>query len=372
MAEREQEQNRTEQATSFKLKEARDRGLVVKSVELNSALVTLAFVALLYVVGRSLLERQLRLDASLLSQAHRLGFSESAATSWLTAALADTLGLLAPVFGVLIAAGVLAGLVQTGPVFSFEPLKPEMDRINPVSGLKRLFSIRMVFEAVKGLIKLALVGYALFSILEGLVPLALALSQTAPAAYARIGIETVGALIFKLSLVMLAIALIDAAYVRWEYRRRMMMSRRELREELKHREGDPKIRARIRELQREMRKRGRALKRVPEADVLITNPQHLAVALLYRREKMSAPQMIAKGAGEMAQRMTKLARRHGVTVVENRRLARALFLRAKLDEPIPPATYPEAARVLAWVYSLRDLKKQSSEGFAAQPQGSAR
>ena len=371
MAEREQEQNRTEQATPFKLKDARDRGLVAKSTELNSALVTLAFVALLYVFGRGLLERQLRLDAALLSQAHRLGFSESAATLWLTAALADTFNLLAPVFGVVIVAGVLVSLLQTGPVFSFQPLKPEVDRINPISGLKRLFSMRLVFEALKGLIKLALVGYALFSILEGLVPLALGLAQTGPAAYARIGVDTVSALILKLSLVMLVIALIDAAYVRWEYQRKMMMSRRELREELKHREGDPKIRARIRQLQREMRKRSRALKRVSDADVLITNPRHLAVALLYRREEMGAPQVIAKGAGELAQRMATLARRHGVTVVENRGLARALFLRAELDEPIPPATYPEAARVLAWVYALRELRNHGAERLAVPAQGTA-
>jgi flagellar biosynthetic protein FlhB len=357
MAEHEQEQNRTEQPTPFKLKEARSRGMVAKSVELTSVLVLFAFIGLLYAAGPALWERQLRLDAALLSQAHRLGFSEAAATAWLSGVLMDTLGLLAPVFLVLVVAGILAVLVQTGPVFSFEPLKPQFDRINPASGLQRLLTPRLLFEAAKNLIKLALFGYALYAIIDSLLPALMGLVQTHPAAYARIGLDTVGALLFKLALVMLAVALLDAGYVRWEFMRRMMMSRRELRDELKRREGDPKVRERIRALHREMRKRAAALKRVPEADVLITNPQHLAVALLYRREDMPAPQVIAKGAGELAQYMKRLARRHGVPVVENRPLARALFQGAPLEGAVPPPAYPAVARVLAWVYTLRELRR---------------
>lgn len=357
MAERDQEQNRTEQPTPFKLKEARERGTVAKSVELTSALVLLAFIGLLYVAGRSLLERQLRLDAALLSQADRLGFSESAVTRWLSAALLDTLGLLAPVFIVLVAAAIVAVLVQTGPVFSFHPLKPDFDRINPASGLKRLLSPRLLFEALKNLVKLALFGYALYAIITSLVPALLALVQIHPGAYARIGLDTVAALLFKLALVMLAVALVDAGYARWEYMRRMMMSRRELREEHKRREGDPKVRERIRALHREMRKRAGSLKRVPEADVLITNPRHLAVALLYRREEMVAPQVIAKGAGELAQHMKALARRHGVPIVENRPLARELYRDARLEGAVPQPAYPAVARVLAWAYTLRELRR---------------
>jgi flagellar biosynthesis protein FlhB len=209
---------------------------------------------------------------------------------------------------------------------------------------------------VKTLLKLALFGYALFAILESLMPALLGLAQAEAAVFARVGLESASALMFKLGLVMLAIALLDTAYVRFDFARRMMMSRREMNEEVKRREGDPKIRARIRELQREARKRSGALKRVPEADVLITNPRHIAVALRYRRDSMPAPQVIAKGAGELALRMKQLARRHGVPVAENRPLARALFLRAALDAPIPTQNYPAVARVLAWVYALRELR----------------
>ncbi len=357
MADQEQEQNRNDPATPFKLKEAHDRGVVAKSTELNTAFITLAFLGLLFASGRTLFERQLRLDAALLSQAHQPGFSESVALAWLSGVLMETLALLAPVFIVVLIAGVLASLLQTGPVFSFQPLKPDFDRINPASGFKRLLSMRLVFEAVKNLIKLGLFGYAIYALLDGLMPLLLGLAQTDPLAYARIALETIVALLFKLALVMLAIALLDFAYVRRDFAKRMMMSRRELREEHKRREGDPQVRARIRELQREMRKRAKALRRVPEADVLITNPTHVAVALRYRREEMSAPQVLAKGAGELAGRMKRIARRRGVPIVENRPLARQLFLRGELDAPIPEAAYAEAARVLAWAYALRELKE---------------
>lgn len=357
MAEREPEQNRSEPATPFKLKEARDRGAVAKSVELNGIVAMLAFVALLAAAGPALLQRQFRVDASLLGHAHLPGFSESSAMALASALLLETLMLLAPVFAALLAAGVIASLLQTGPVFSFRPLKPDFDRVNPVAGLKRLFSRRLLFELVKGLLKLALFGYALYAILQALLPRLLGLAQTDPAAFGRIGLDTAAELLFKLCLVMLLVALLDLAYVRWDYARQMRMSRRELREELKRREGDPKIRARIRELQREMRKRAKALRRVPEADVLITNPRRLAVALAYRAGEMAAPRVLAKGAGELAARMRRLARRHGVPVVENRRLARRLFLEAQIDGPIPQDAYAEAARALAWVFALRELRR---------------
>lgn len=360
MAERDQEQNRNEPATPFKLKEARERGSVAKSTELSSALVTLALIGMLYVGGRTLLERQLKLDAALLSQAGTLGFSEAAAWSWLSSALVATVTLLAPFFAAALLVGALAGFAQTGPVFSFQPLKPDFDRLNPASGLRRVISGRLLFEALKNLFKLALFGYAIYAIIDGLLPLMLGMAQADPRAYGRIGLAALVGLLFKLALVMLAIALLDFAWVRWDFARRMMMSRREMHEELKRREGDPKVRARIRELQREMRKRAKALRRVPEADVLITNPVRLAVALRYRREEGAAPRVLAKGAGELARRMRRLAQRHGVPVVENRKLARALFLRAELDAAIPEAVFAEAARALAWAYALRDLRREAA------------
>jgi flagellar biosynthetic protein FlhB len=159
--------------------------------------------------------------------------------------------------------------------------------------------------------------------------------------------------VLKLLMVLALIALIDVLYTRRSYFNRLKMSRRELKEEIKHREGDPRIRARIRQLQRELVKRSSAIKRLPDADVLITNPTHLAVALLYRREQMNAPQVLAKGAGELAEHMKMLARRHRVPVIENRALARKLFDGVEIEQAIPEALFPQVARILVWAYAWR-------------------
>ena len=353
MAERDTEQGKSEPATPFKLKEARSRGMVAKSAELSGVVVVLAVVALLFAAGPRVLEREARLAARLLSQAGEVQLSERFAAAWLAGLLGEALTFLAPLLGAIVLAGAAASLVQTGPVFSFEPLKPDFDRINPASGLRRVFSARLAFEALKNLLKLALLAWVLYAVLEGLLPRVLGLAQLDPHAYGRAGLALALALLFKLGLVLLVVALLDVAFVRRDYAQRMRMSRRELKEEVKRREGDPKIKARIRELQREMRKRAKALRRVPEADVLITNPTHVAVALRYRRETMRAPQVLAKGAGELAQRMKRLARRRGVPVIENRPLARRLFLEAALEAAIPEWAYPQVARALARAYALR-------------------
>jgi flagellar biosynthetic protein FlhB len=159
-------------------------------------------------------------------------------------------------------------------------------------------------------------------------------------------------------MVLAFIALIDVMYTRWSFADKLKMSRREMKEEVKQREGDPHVRARIRELQRELVKRAKAIRRLPDADVLITNPTHLAVALVYQREKMSAPQVIAKGAGEFAEYMRMLARRHGVPVIEDPPLARALFMAAGIDKEVPERVYQQVARVLVRAYALRTARER--------------
>jgi len=254
-------------------------------------------------------------------------------------------------------AALVANLVQTGPVFSAFPLKRDCNRINPATGFKRVFSLKTLVEAGKTLVKLAAFAGVAWLALAAELPRLLTSVEVQPRAYFGLLMGEITGLMFKLLLVLLLLALADLAYSRWDYGRTMRMSRREMKEEVKRREGDPHVRARIRELQREAAKRAKSVKRLPEADVLITNPTHFAVALRYRREEHPAPQLIAKGAGELAARMKRLARRHGVPVVEDRPLARHLFLRGALDAPIGAAEYPRVARILAWVYALRELRR---------------
>ncbi len=179
-----------------------------------------------------------------------------------------------------------------------------------------------------------------------------------PQTFAPFLLDSARGLVFKLLIALLVVALIDLLYTRWDYARQMRMSRREIKEEVKRREGDPHVRAKLRELQKEAAKRAGSLQRVPEADVLITNPTHLAVALRYERHEMAAPVVLAKGAGEHAARMRELAGRHRVAVVEDRPLARALYRGVGVDQAIPEEFYPAVAGILARVFRARQAQRQ--------------
>jgi flagellar biosynthesis protein FlhB len=350
----EQEQNRSEPATPFRLQEARKRGSVAKSLEVNSLLTLFAVLVLFYIFGVGMIKAQLALDAAIFSQAHLLDFQSASVFTWLTHVFSATLAQLAPVLALVAIVAILGTLVQTGPVLTFFPLKPQFDRLNPVAGFKRVFSMRMLFELGKNVLKLALIGWLVFVVLRQMLPRLLALLDLPPVSYTRHGMSLAIELALKILMVLVIIALLDLLYTRRSFFNRLKMSRRELKEEIKNREGDPRIRARMRQLQREMGKRGSAIKRLPDADVLITNPTHLAVALLYKRETMLAPQVLAKGAGEMAQHMKVLARRHRIPVIENRALARKLFQAADLEQAIPEALFPQVARILVWAYAWRN------------------
>jgi flagellar biosynthetic protein FlhB len=352
----EPQEHGTEQATPYKLREAQKRGSVARSPEVNS-LATISVLAIVLAFwGKSIMQDQLHIVRGVLDLAGRLDFALPGVAGWIERIAAMSLLTLLPLFFLLIAAGVLASLFQTGPVFSAVPLKPDFDRLNPFSGLSRIFSVRTLIESGKSVFKVAVFGAALYFVLShALVDIA-ALNQIDPHSLLSVLLDQARRVIFALLPILAFIALADLLYVRWDYSNRMKMSRRELREELKQREGDPRIRARIRELRREMLKRSKSLKRVKDADVLITNPQHLAVALSYRRGEMPAPQVIAKGAGELAAQMRAFARRSGVPVVENRALARSLYREVDIDRPIPESLYAQVARVLTWVYAMRRLR----------------
>lgn len=364
----EQEQDRSEAATPFKLSEAKRKGSVAKSPELSSLFALLTLMVVIALWARPGLERQFRMDAAIFELGARLSFEPSVMMRWLSLVMTEALAQMVPLMLPIVAVAILGGLLQSGPIFSLHAIKPDIDRINPVSGFKRLFSMRLVFETVKNVVKLLLFGAALYMLFVRMVPELIGLMQMAPVQQLEVTLSHALVLIAKLTVIVALIAVIDMAYSRWSWLDKLKMSRREVRDELKNREGDPRIRARLRELRRETLKRSQAMRRLPEADVLITNPTHLAVALLYQRERMAAPQLIAKGSGEAAAQMRVLARRHGVPIVSNPTLARALFAGAEIDAPVPEGLFPQVARLLVWVYALRDgsaARGASTAGHAA-------
>jgi flagellar biosynthetic protein FlhB len=238
-------------------------------------------------------------------------------------------------------------LLQTGPVFTFQTLEPRFERLNPVSGMRKLFSHRVLFELLKSLVKLSILGTVLYFFLLGSWP-NLSLLGGQPPQQQLGNLASQGAtLLMRIAAALLLIGLLDWAYTRWQYGRQLRMSRRDVKEETKRREGDPQIRARIRELQRENLKQARSLGNIPDADVLITNPDHVAVALRYVRTEMTAPQVVAKGTGLWLDRMKDLARQHSVPIRREPPLARHLFRHSALEGPIPADTYLEVARLYA-------------------------
>ncbi|MDZ7373520.1 MAG: flagellar biosynthesis protein FlhB [candidate division KSB1 bacterium] len=345
-------QERTEQATPKRREEARQKGHVAKSVELNSAFVLLAWILMLYALSGSWLMGLASQWRRYFGSLSRVSITPDSVEGVLGTALLDLARFLAPALGVLLGAAVLANLAQVGFVFSGEPLVPKMERINPVQGARRLLSTRSLVELVKGLLKLLLVGWIVYGVLKGEKERILLLADQSPLQI----LSFIAAVSFKVglraSLVLLALALADYGYQRFEYERSLRMTRQELKEELKQTEGDPLIKARIRSIQRALARR-RMMKRVPESDVVITNPTELAVALKYDPKTMNAPTVVAKGARKLAQRIKEIAQAHGVPIVENKPLAQLLYRSVDIGMEIPVEAYQAVAEVLAYVYRLK-------------------
>lgn len=343
----EQEQNRTEQATQFKLSEARKRGQVAKSTDFNILLVVCGLLTAIAIWGEAQWARLCALCARLFAGAATLQIDLDGTVQLGTSVAREALTTILPFAATGFAFAVIANVVQVGPVLSGEPIKPKFERINPVAGFKRLFNKRVLFEALKSVLKLGFFATVAYGFFVSLWPGLPAISSGGLGLQMQwFGSSAIG-LLFRLGLALAVVGLLDLLFVRWSFSRDMMMSRREVKEEVKRREGDPQIRARIRELQRENLKQARSMSRMPEADVLITNPQHLAVALRYDRGRMSAPIVLAKGAEAWAQEMRTLAAKHGIPRFENRQLARLLFRRSQIDQPIPSEAFLDVARLYA-------------------------
>jgi flagellar biosynthesis protein FlhB len=343
----EQDHDRTEPATPYKREEARRRGQVAKSLDTNSFIVLGAALASFVIWGPAFIQAGARNFRSLLASAQAQAVTPHYLQLWMADTLGATLTSLAPLLVAVLLGAVLANLAQTGPIFSFHPLRPDPQRLNPAQGFKRIYSVRAVFETIKSVLKLLLFAAVAYTAIVGLVPRLIALTGADPKAYPLEVLNYGESVAFRLLLALLLVALLDLAYARWDYNRRMRMSRREQKEELKRREGDPHVRARRRDLLREAAKRSRSLRRLPEADVLITNPTHLAVALKYERGRSAAPRCLGKGAGETAQHMRHIALRHGVRIIEERLLAQALFAEVEIGALIPASLYEPVARIYA-------------------------
>ena len=350
----EEDQDKTEQATPFKLREAKRRGQVAKSLEFNSMMVIFFLLAISAIWAKTMIGDLFDVNRDLLANAHSQEFSIAAIIELFKEIMFGLLVVLLPVFLGMIVISVLMNFFQTGPVFSFFSIKPDFKKLNPVTGFKRVFSKKMLFEAFKSLIKLAFFASILFMVIRSLIPDISRLMDTDPNSYVLMLLNLAVRLILALAIAVMLVAILDMLYTRWDFAKKMMMSRRELKDEIKRREGDPHVKQKMKEVQREAAKRTQSLQRVPEADVLITNPTHYAVAIKYDKSKMNAPFVIAKGAGSLAQKIKFQARKHSVPVIERKQLARELFRETDINEPVSEKVYAELAKILIWAYRQRN------------------
>jgi flagellar biosynthetic protein FlhB len=362
----EQDQDRNESATPYKLHEARRKGQVARSTDVVSAVVFCAAVAYLYARGMSTIELQFRFDRLLLAQASALdaGDGAGALLQLSFALLQQGVVLLLPLLLTVMGAAIVASVSQTGGIFSFHPIQPDWTRIDPVKGLQRVMSLRTLFDAGRALVKLVVLSTIVYLALRDMAPHFHQLAAATPGTFLRLLVTDAAAAALKISLGLVCIALVDLVFTRREFDRKMRMSRREVREESKQRDGDPRIRSRLRELRREMLKRTLAIRQTKHADVVVTNPTHYAVALVYRHGQMSAPRVVAKGADALAASMREMAHRHAIPVVQRPALARALYAQVDIDESLPEAFYRDVANLMIWVIAMKRAREQRT-GAAA-------
>jgi flagellar biosynthetic protein FlhB len=342
---------RTESASARKLEQARTRGNIPRSRELATFAVLLVAGAVVAMTGPYLYQQLRAMMRNLLTFDHNdIGDPSMMGRNLLEAGI-DALWIVMPIALGVVFAAVAANLMISGWNFTFAALEAKFDKLDPVAGIKRMFSLNSVAELVKALLKGALIagmaGWMIWLQREGILSLTSEPFEAAIPHFGQITLNTFIAAAVAFAL----IAAIDVPFQLWNYAKSMRMTKEEVRQEGKEMEGDPQIKARIRSLQREAARR-RMMQAVPKADVVVTNPLHFAVALQYQEQKMSVPVVVAKGSQLVAERIKELARENHVAIVEAPPLARALHRHVEIGDPIPDALFTAVAQVLAYVYQL--------------------
>ncbi len=360
MAQEPSGEERTEDATPQRRSQARLDGQVPKSQELSAAVLLLLGTAMLASIGGEAAGNHL---VSLLRQASswlaRPPFTVLGATGMIRVIGWSSLSAMLPAALGLLALVLLVNLVQSRGVLSLKPLVPDLARISPLTGFGRLFSLDSVFGLIRSLLKMIVLGLVTYAVLRRMWPGILHLPDTSAANVAA----TVKALTVKLAFTtgfaFLTIAVADYGYQVWQFEKRLKMSRQEVTREHKEQEGDPFIKSRIRQIARQ-RARRRMLAQVAKADVVVTNPTHIAVALKYDISLAGAPVVLAMGERKLAERIKAIAKASGVPVIENKPLAQALLATATIGRAIPPALYVAVAEILAFVYRQRAKTRRPS------------
>jgi flagellar biosynthesis protein FlhB len=344
---------KTEKATPKKRQEARKKGQTAKSQDINTAVVLLAVFLFLLFAGNYLRKGIFALFENSLQENLLMDVTEGNLQSLFLTILKELSLLIGPILLVALIAGVASNLFQVGFMFTSESIQPKLEKINPISGFKRIFSIRSIVELMKSILKIGFVGIVTFSVLWKRMDEILILSKksvgtalaTLSSLTVQMGLFASGALLF--------LAILDFLYQKYDFEKSIRMSKQDIKDEYKNTEGDPLIKSRIKQRQREMAMQ-RMMQEVPKADVVITNPTHFAVAIKYDESKKDAPFVVAKGADYTAQKIKLIAKENDVVTIENRPLARALYSQTEIGDTIPEEFFKAVAEILAFVYKAKN------------------
>jgi flagellar biosynthetic protein FlhB len=360
MAEEDSAQEKTEEPTQKKLDKAREDGQVPRSKELTTSAVVLLGSGGLIFFGGAIANVLLGIASSSFTVSREEMFDTRALFEYLTNSLNAAFMVLMPLFVVLAAAAVAGPVALGGWNFSVKSLQPKFDKIDPIAGTKRMFSMRSLVELVKSIGKVLVVGGVAFFLLQHYWDELLMLSSLPPieAMYRSIELSLYAALILSASTIF--IVLIDVPYQLHDHKQKMRMSKQEVKDESKDSEGKPEVKGKIRQMQMQMAQ-NRMMDAVPDADVVITNPTHFSVALKYDPDNMRAPILLAKGVDHLALRIREVAKQGGVEFVESPPLARAIYHSTEVDHEVPEGLYVAVARVLAYVFQLREFRKGQGE-----------
>jgi flagellar biosynthesis protein FlhB len=346
-------QEKTEVPTEKKRRESREEGQVAFSKELSSAALLAGIVLTLVATSPIILDAMRELMSQIFRDlAQRKELSIDSIFTLSGEILSIILPAFAPFAAVIIFAGIFASVLQVGVMITFKAVAPKFNKISPLTGLKRLFSSQSLADFLKSMAKLIIVGFVGYLTYIDKITELNGLSVSTPESILIYNFTVVAEVAGKIVLALVAIAIFDYFYQRWNHEQQLMMTKQEVKDETKQTEGDPQLKARIRQIQREM-SNARMMQEVPKADAVIVNPTHFSVAILYDRDVMSAPEVIAKGADHLALRMRTVARENNVPILERPELARDLYANVEIGDDIPERFYKAIAEILAFVYRLR-------------------
>lgn len=345
-------QEKTEQPTPRKRSEARKKGQVAKSQEVASLAVLLGGLSTLCLFSTFMYENLIQVTRESFSMAAIPVLDVAGMRAFSRDMVAGFITIVLPLMIAVVIIGISANMMQVGAMVSWEALTPNLEKLNPFKGFKQLVSLQAVMELFKSMAKLVMVDTIAYVTVKGQFAGLEELGKLEVSGIFLFISKVIFKVFFRVAIAMACLAVIDYLFQKWQFEKRLKMTKQEVKEEFKQTEGDPFVKSRIKKIQMEVARR-RMMQAVPEADVVVTNPVHLAVAIKYDRAVMNAPQVVAKGAALLAEKIRTLAVENNVPVVENRPLARSLYKVVEVGDEIPIDFYQAVAEVLAYVYKLK-------------------